>query len=109
MILTHYLTEAEEIVMAAVWEMDHDPVMSEVYDLLREQTDKNWQTPTVSTYLRRLVQKGYLRMNHVGRDYFYEARISRETYMEAYLDRFTARWGDPARRAIARAAKKEDT
>lgn len=108
MILEAYLTEAEEDLMFIIWEMDHDPVMNEVYEQMRMYTDKSWQPQTVSTYLKRLVHKGYLRMNHIGRDYVYAVLISRGTYLEAYLDRFIARWGEPARMAIAAAARKED-
>lgn len=82
------MTEAEQDVMAVVWE--RQPVAaSTVAQVLKEK--RNWTLATVRTLLRRLVDKKALRQELDGKRYLYTACVSVEECArqesESFLDR----------------------
>ncbi|HEY3853126.1 MAG TPA: BlaI/MecI/CopY family transcriptional regulator [Verrucomicrobiae bacterium] len=86
------ITEAEWEVMAVVWDKSPVPASTVVEEL---EHRKQWTLATVRTLLRRLVNKGALEQQAVGRKYIYTPLISlgecarRES--ESFLDRVLGR------------------
>lgn len=74
------LTESEEMVMKAVWDLGKAPVLAEVSDRINEFYKKEWKPQTVSTYLQRLVYKKYLKLCRNGRIYTYKVLHSEAEY-----------------------------
>ncbi|MBQ1302009.1 MAG: BlaI/MecI/CopY family transcriptional regulator [Firmicutes bacterium] len=72
------LTETQARVMGTIWEADRPIKRSEIQSLL---TDKEWKTPTLNTFLAKLVQLGFLRIEHDRKDYVYHVLISRKEYL----------------------------
>ncbi|MBR1865812.1 MAG: BlaI/MecI/CopY family transcriptional regulator [Lachnospiraceae bacterium] len=76
------LTESEEFVMKAVWDSDKEPVLSDVVAGARETYKKDWMPQTVSTFLAKLVQKKYLKLQRKGKIYTYKILIKESAYKQ---------------------------
>lgn len=74
------LTNSEELVMKAIWDLKKEPVLSEIYNYLVEQYNIDWKAQTVSTFLGKLVRKKYLKMKRNGKIYTYKPLIKEEAY-----------------------------
>lgn len=79
------LTEAEEIVMKAVWDCRKEPVLSEVAARLKEYYNRDWKPQTVSTFMAKLVQKHYLQMQRNGKIYTYKVLVKEDDYNKDQL------------------------
>ena len=79
------LTEAEEVVMKAVWDCKKEPVLSEVAAWLREYYKRDWKPQTVSSFMAKLVQKQYVQMKRNGKIYTYKVLVKEEDYNKAQL------------------------
>ena len=92
------LTAAEKVVMKAMWDSDHPLTLGETTKLLNESYGKNWKPQTVSTFIAKVVQKGFLKMIREGRRITYEILISLEEYRACEAREFVAFWdkGDVA-------------
>ena len=62
------LTTAESMVMKTIWDHPHEMALQEIMKLTNETYGKDWKSQTVSTYIAKLVKKGFLRMNQSGRN-----------------------------------------
>lgn len=69
------LTTAESMVMKTIWDHPHEMALQEIMKLTNETYGKDWKSQTVSTYIAKLVKKGFLRMNQSGRNATYEIII----------------------------------
>ena len=74
------LPEAEEMVMAIVWSFGEAPDLAKVMATANRIYGRDWKLKTVSTFLCRLVKKGYLTSERNGRSYYYTAKVSIEDY-----------------------------
>jgi predicted transcriptional regulator len=80
------LTPVELLLMRAVW--DSKTTTREIYDSLPESNRKRLAFSTVSTYLMRLVQKGYLKREPTeGREYEYTALVAKEAVQDQMLEK----------------------
>lgn len=86
------LSDSEEVVMRCIWEC---PQAQGLADIVKGCGDlgKSWKTQTVSTFLARLVQKGYLESQRQGRSYLYYAKIGQEEYLSAQMSDLVNFWG----------------
>ena len=62
------LSRAELKVMKAVWELQR----AAARDVMEATAAQGWRPSTVKTLLRRLVEKGHLRVQRVGNSFLYE-------------------------------------
>lgn len=81
------LTEAEEIVMKAVWDDRKEPVLSDIVERVNGVYGKNWKPQTVSTFLAKLVRKNYLKLQRNGKIYTYKVLIKENIYNKEQLKR----------------------
>lgn len=81
------LTESEEYVMRAVWDLKQEPVLSSVCSRVNDIYGKDWRPQTVSTFLAKLVRKNYLKLQRNGKIYTYKILVSPEKYNKEQLKR----------------------
>lgn len=86
------LSESEEIVMRCIWDAPGGLGLSETVECCADW-GKSWKPQTVSTFLARLVEKGYLESRRQGRSYIYTAKIDQEAYLEAQMNSIVDFWG----------------
>lgn len=74
------LTECEQLVMKTVWDAADELGLMEIMERTNNKYHKKWAPQTVSTFLSRLVRKGYLRHYRQGRVFLYRVMIPLEEY-----------------------------
>ncbi len=72
-----HLSEAQLKVMLAIWEAKEPVSRSEIQERLH---GSQWQITTLNTFLNRLSQSGFLKIDHRGKEYVYSALVSEEEY-----------------------------
>ncbi len=86
------LTNCEEVVMKIVWDAEKELDLSGVTQRVNETYHKEWKPQTVSTFLARLVKKGYLKHYRQGRVFFYQILVSQTDYLENMAKQFLQFW-----------------
>ncbi len=66
--------------MKIIWESEEDPDLAHVMNGVNQEFGKNWKPQTVSTFLARLVKKGYLSVYRKGRYSYYQPLVSKEEF-----------------------------
>lgn len=79
------LSECEEQILIAVWKSEEQACLKVVQADVNSRFAHEWKSQTVSTFLSRLVQKGYLKMERKGRNAYYHPEISLEQYRKVKL------------------------
>ena len=84
------ISESELVLMRIIWGNGG----TALYFFIMEELEKernDWKKNTVLTLLSRLVEKGYLRTNKIGRRNEYEALVTEQEYQamqtNSFLDR----------------------
>lgn len=72
------ISEAEWEVMRIIWALN-EAYTNEVIKQL--QAKKDWSESTIKTLIRRLVQKGFLKIKRIGRKFIYYPTISENEMM----------------------------
>ncbi len=75
------LTNCEVLVMKVIWHSDEVLSIQEITRAVNATYDKDWKVQTVSTFLGKMVKKGYLNMQRKGR-YFFIIRLLQRKSME---------------------------
>jgi BlaI family transcriptional regulator, penicillinase repressor len=70
------LTKAEEQIMKVVWKMGSGLLMEIVEHMPEPIPHKN----TVATILKTLVEKGFIRIENIGRIHRYHPQVSKDNY-----------------------------
>ncbi len=96
-----YLTNSERLVMKVNWDADHELVLHEILQECVEKYGKDWKSQTVSTYLRHLVDKKFLKLKRVGRDCRYEVLVSAKDFYEKDAKNFAEYWNMDAQAVLA--------
>lgn len=87
------ISEAEYEVMKVIWEKN--PITAnEIADKLSPQT--NWNPKTVKTLISRLVKKGVLKFEAVGKVYMYGPKVQKEECQAEEAESFLNRVFDGA-------------
>ena len=73
------LPDAEFETMLAVWSCEPPITTARMMRLI--DPERNWKTPTLISFLQRLENRGFLAAEKHGREYWYEAKVSREAYV----------------------------
>ncbi|SDB40447.1 copper transport repressor, CopY/TcrY family [Streptococcus henryi] len=77
------ISNAEWEIMRVVWAKGRT-TSNEILDILSQKTD--WTSSTVKTLLRRLVDKGYLATEKVGKSFVYSALLTESDSINAQAD-----------------------
>ena len=84
------LPDAEFELMKAVWSCSPPVTTLEIIEQLAPE--RNWKPQTVLTMLVRLIDKGFLSSERVGRERNYTPIISEQAYMHAETEGFMSRY-----------------
>lgn len=99
------LTKAEMEFMEYIWTSEGKKTLQNFVDYFSEH---KWERPTISTYLHRLTQKGFLRYEKQGRYYFYEPLITKLEYEQFQINESMRKmYGMPMEGVIASFLGKE--
>lgn len=74
------LSEAEEMIMSVVWSTREAVNLEQIRERANARFEKEWRPQTVSTFLYRLRQKGFLDACRKGRHVYYAPKISVQEY-----------------------------
>ncbi|MCQ4080990.1 BlaI/MecI/CopY family transcriptional regulator [Streptomyces sp. RB6PN25] len=88
------LGDLEDVVMTRVWQWNRPVTVREVLEDL--QQERSIAYTTVMTVMDNLHQKGWLRREHEGRAYRYEAVSTRAAYAAALMHEAWAASDNPA-------------
>lgn len=69
--------------MTVVWDAEETPNLAATMNCVNGRYGKDWKPQTVSTFLSRLVKKGFLTFYRKGRYAYYEPAVSKEEYCAA--------------------------
>lgn len=87
------LTECEKLVALVVWDSSEELSLREITKKANERFGFNWANPTVSTFLAKLVRKGYLTSHRSGRLFLYRVVVSKDEYAIMELRKFYVDYG----------------
>lgn len=85
------LTDSEEIVMKCIWDIGDDMCLSQIMEYTKEY-GKDWKSQTVSTFLSKLVLKGFIDPYRKGRYFHYKVLITEKEYKTGKLGRYLTFW-----------------
>lgn len=107
-----HVTECELLVMKTIWSHpEKDMALPEILGLVNSTYGKEWAPQTVSTFLKRLVNRGFLRVYRQGRSFYYHDLISFKDYRESTIGDCCEFWfeGDVAELITALNSAKKFT
>ena len=84
------LPDAEFEVMKVIWNTTPPVTTLEIMDKL--ESGKDWKPQTVLTMLVRLIEKGFLESERVGRERNYTPAIQEQDYMQVETGDFMKRY-----------------
>lgn len=81
------ISDAELDIMKIIWYHGGVTLYAQIMEEL-EAAGRTWKKNTVITLLSRLIEKGFLRTNKIGRRNEYRAIVSEEDYQAAQMKNF---------------------
>lgn len=88
------LTESEKITMKCVWDLGEGARLAHIMEIANGRYKKNWKPQTVSTFLGKLVRKGFLEQYRNGRYFYYHILVSKHDYRCRMLREDMEFWDD---------------
>lgn len=82
--MSNRVSESEQIVMEVLWQ--ESPLTS--LEVVERLAGQGWNEKTVKTFLNRMVKKGVLSYETVGRKYLYSPAIKHEDFIKQESDGF---------------------
>lgn len=80
------LSECEELIMIIIWDADEAPDMALTMEKANKRYKKTWKPQTISTFLKRLQKKGFLKSYRKGRYTYYVPNITKQDYRKMVMD-----------------------
>lgn len=71
------LSDSENEIMHVIWESNNPVTTAQLLTIFE---DKKWKSQTISTFLKRMVDKGLLNQTTKGRTNFYTAVLTEQEY-----------------------------
>lgn len=88
------LTDCEQLVMKVIWKADEELTLPDIVQSVNATFKKDWKPQTVSTFLARLVRKGYLNSYRSGRTFFYKILVDEEEYRGRVIESCVEFWSN---------------
>ena len=88
------LTDCEVLVMKVIWHSEEALSIQEITGAVNATYDKDWKVQTVSTFLSKMVKKGYLDMQRKGRYFFYYPLVTEEEYGDREIKKCVELWSN---------------
>lgn len=86
------MTDCELVVMKCIWTSDHEMALPEIVDMVNDKYKREWKSQTVSTFLARLVKKGFLTLYRNGRQFYYVPLVKEVDYKTNELEECLMFW-----------------
>lgn len=83
---TNDISLCEKLVMKTIWDSPEDLALQEVLEKVNEENGRKWKPQTVSTFLARLVKKGFISAYRKGRYSFYQPVVSKAEFLKATVE-----------------------
>lgn len=80
------ISECEEQVLLVIYSSKEEPCLNSVMVDVNAKFNHEWKPQTVSTFLTRLVRKGYLSSQRRGRNTYYSVTISLKEYRKEKME-----------------------
>lgn len=78
------ISSSEMEIMSIIWSKDGEVTSTELSELLKD----TWRPTTIMTFLKRLTDKGVLKVRREGKTNFYSALISEDEYKQYKTESF---------------------
>lgn len=88
------LSSCELMIMKLIWSREEELVLHQIVAMANETYGRDWNPNTVSTFLSRLVRKGYIAGYKKSRYYFYHIIITEEAYKAQQIDKQIELWNN---------------
>lgn len=85
------ITDCEIMIMAAVYSLEKagcEVSMQKVTEYVNAEKNKSWKQQTVSTFMARLRNKGFLDMERKGRVFVYKSRVAVEEIHRGIFEKY---------------------
>jgi len=82
------LSETEMEVMEVIWGVAAPVTVAQLLDIFKS---KGWKTSTLSTILKRLIEKGYLTKSMIGKVNYYDPVLTLDEYKKHETQSFLSR------------------
>ena len=86
------LTNCEKMIMKVIWDEEGDCELQHLITELRDRYGKDYARTTVGTFLKKLINEGYVSTHRVGRASYSHAEISEEDYLEYLMNKEDHFW-----------------
>ena len=86
------LTGTELYVMKCIWDADMPLTPNEIRHRLRDDYGKEYAYPTINTFLKHIMEKGYVSQNRENYSYRYAALVTEDAYREEELNSMKTLW-----------------
>lgn len=80
------LSECEEMCLSIIYQCNEAPDLRAVLESVNKKYGKNWKPQTVSTFLARMIRKGYITSTRRGRYTYYSAAVQKEEYIKSKIE-----------------------
>lgn len=84
------LSKCEKEVMETIYSMGTEPTLNEIREVVNPNHGHQWKPQTVSTFLARLVKKGWLSMYRKGRYCYYKTLRTRKEFETCLFEELLA-------------------
>lgn len=101
------LTNVEEVMMKCLWDYGKEMPFLQMGDELREKFHKDYKRTSIRTYLFRLEDKGYIKVEKRGRKAYITTLIKEEDYKEEKAANMLDEWFDGSARELFSALSKK--
>lgn len=88
------LTECELLVMKVIWGSASILSIQDITSRINQAYQKGWKKQTVSTFLSKIVKKGYLDMQRKGRTFYYYPLVTEDEYGKREITKCVDFWSD---------------
>ncbi len=88
------LTDSEKVTMKSVWDLGDGARLANIVEVANNKYGKEWKPQTVSTFLAKLVHKGYVEQYRDGRYFYYHILIDKHAYRCNLLREEMEFWDD---------------
>lgn len=83
--VTNDISACEKLVMKVIWDSPEELALQEIMNSVNQENNKTWKPQTVSTFLARLVKKGFLTPYRKGRYSYYQPIVTKDEFWRATM------------------------
>lgn len=101
------LTSVEEMIMKCIWNYGKEMPFLQLGKELKDKYDKDYKRTSIRTYLFRLEEKGYLKVEVKKRRAYIYAIIDKESYKKEKAGEILEEWFDGSAKELFSALSKK--